>query len=66
MSLIPAIRSANNEKHGAAGAEEATFRMCDSTTRIVFCSSDVMDDLIHPSHRLQLPTFFFPIFAVVL
>lgn len=28
MSLIRAIKSANDEKHGSAGAEGVTFRMC--------------------------------------
>lgn len=58
MSVIPAIKSGNDEKHSAAGAEVVTVCMCvncivnNTAIRTISYSSAVMDDLILCSYRL--------------
>lgn len=60
MSAIPAIKSGNDEKHSAAGAEVVTVYMCvscivnNTAIRTISYSSAVMDDLILCSYGLQL------------
>lgn len=62
MSLIRAIKSANDEKHSSAGAEGGDISHVHQGTstaiRTVSCSTDVMDDLILHPHS-QLPNLFY-------